>query len=100
MALHASVGSVRIETVRASLPKSAQDIAIVIGDSHDKASLTFRHMTDLTRKQPVANLDVTETDLKTGADKDKLKQFVGTITYITDLVSRTKADTLRKPPQG
>ena len=41
---------------------------------------TFGHMTELIGKQPVATLEVTETDLKTGADKDKLKQFIGTIT--------------------
>lgn len=70
----------KLKTVRASLPTSAQNIPIVIGDSHDKASLTFGHMTDLIGKQPVATLEVTETDLKTGADKNKLKQFIGTIT--------------------
>ncbi|MCP4384555.1 MAG: hypothetical protein GY798_24610 [Hyphomicrobiales bacterium] len=44
----------------------------------------FRHMSDLISKRPVATLEVTATDLKTGADKDKLKQFVSAIAGLSD----------------
>jgi len=39
----------------------------------------FRQMADLIGKQPVASLEVTESDLKTGADKEKLITFYRTI---------------------
>lgn len=59
---------------------------------------TFGHMSDLIGKQPVATLEVTETDLKNGADSDKLKQFTGTIAQLSDRVSRGTANSGRKSP--
>ena len=43
----------------------------------------FRQMADLIGKQPVATLEVTESDLKTGAEKQKLSTFYRTIAQQT-----------------
>jgi flavodoxin len=43
----------------------------------------FREMADLIGKQPVATLEVTEPDLKSGADKEKLITFYHAITHQT-----------------
>ena len=43
----------------------------------------FRQMADLIGKQPVATLEVTESDLGTGADKEKLNTFYRTINLQT-----------------
>ena len=58
---------------------SFNQVAFFCSEGGTGGARMFRHMTDLIGKQPVAVLEVTETDLKTGADKDKLKQFIGTI---------------------
>ena len=42
----------------------------------------FRQMSDLIGKQPVATLEITETDLKTGADGDKLTPFTKAIAQL------------------
>ena len=43
----------------------------------------FRQMADLIGKQPLATLEVTESDLRAGADKEKLNTFYRTITQQT-----------------
>lgn len=43
----------------------------------------FRQMADLIGKQPVATLEVTESDLRTGADQEKLNTFYHTIAHQT-----------------
>ena len=40
-------------------------------------------MADLIGKQPVATLEVTESDLGTGADKEKLNTFYDSINHQT-----------------
>ena len=49
---------------------------------------TFRHMSDLVGKQPVATLEVTEADLKTGAAMDKQKTFIGAIASLPDPIAQ------------
>ena len=43
----------------------------------------FRQMADLIGKQPVATLEVTEPDLKSGADGEKLNTFYNTLSRQT-----------------
>lgn len=45
----------------------------------------FRQMADLIGKQPVATLEVTESDLKTGVDKEKLNTFYHSIAHQTKI---------------
>lgn len=60
---------------------------------------TFGNMSDLIGKQPIATLEITETDLKTGSDGEKLKQFTGAITQITDSFSQKTTEAGRNSPR-
>lgn len=48
----------------------------------------FAHMSALIGMQPVATLEVTESDLKTGADEDKLQRFIDAIAHVCGLASQ------------
>ena len=41
----------------------------------------FKQMADLIGKHPVATVEITESDIKTGADKEKLDAFCRAITH-------------------
>ena len=44
----------------------------------------FKEMAGLCGKQPIATLEITEPDLRSGADKEKLKPFIQSISQFGD----------------
>lgn len=42
----------------------------------------FKEMARLCGKQPLATLEITESDIKSGADKEKLKSFIHSISQL------------------
>ncbi|MGI9476956.1 MAG: flavodoxin family protein [Hyphomicrobiaceae bacterium] len=49
---------------------------------------TFRHMTELAGKQPIATLEITESDLKTDRDREKTTAFVNAVARFSDAALR------------
>lgn len=54
-------------------------VAFICTEGGTGGKRAFRHMLDLIGQQPVATLEVTESDLKTGADKDTLHPFIDAV---------------------
>jgi flavodoxin len=51
----------------------------------------FAHMSALVGARPVATLEVTESDLKTGAEEDKLQRFIAAIAGTSGVASQARS---------
>jgi len=74
---------------------SLKQVAFFCTEGGSGGKRAFGQMGELIGKQPVATLEVTESDLKTGADNDKLKPFVDAIGQLSASSEPTREASLK-----